>query len=290
MAVDKLKFASGNGSSTTTSSSITNTDTSLPLTSDTDFAAKSGAGMVIIDEGESTEEYAYATGKSGSSLTIPLVNRGLEGGSAQAHASSASVRGILSASMWNDMADSLKKWFSDSSGEVAPTLGSDADGDVYYRASSVLTRLAKGTAGQLLKMNSGATAPEWDSSVPTGDIVGTTDTQTITNKNIVQKVTAYTPAGAATATLDVSVGSIHAITMPAGNITIAVSNEAAGKCFMVEIIQDGTGSRTVTWFSTIKWAGGSAPTLTTTADKKDVLGFRVTGTDTYDGFIVGQDL
>jgi hypothetical protein len=40
-------------------------------------------------------------------------------------------------------------------------LGSDADGDIYYRASNVTTRLPKGTAGQTLKMNTGATAPEW---------------------------------------------------------------------------------------------------------------------------------
>ena len=40
-------------------------------------------------------------------------------------------------------------------------VGSDADGDLYYRSSGALTRLAKGTAGQALKMNSGATAPEW---------------------------------------------------------------------------------------------------------------------------------
>lgn len=40
-------------------------------------------------------------------------------------------------------------------------LGTDANGDIYYRASGVLTRLAKGTAGQVLAMNSGATAPEW---------------------------------------------------------------------------------------------------------------------------------
>lgn len=46
-------------------------------------------------------------------------------------------------------------------GGVTMTLGSDADGDTYYRASNVLTRLAKGTAGQVLTMNAGATAPQW---------------------------------------------------------------------------------------------------------------------------------
>lgn len=44
---------------------------------------------------------------------------------------------------------------------VTMTLGSDADGDTYYRSSNVLTRLAKGTAYQKLTMNSGATAPNW---------------------------------------------------------------------------------------------------------------------------------
>lgn len=46
-------------------------------------------------------------------------------------------------------------------GGVTMTLGSDANGDIYYRSGGVLTRLAKGTAGQVLTMNAGATAPEW---------------------------------------------------------------------------------------------------------------------------------
>ena len=41
------------------------------------------------------------------------------------------------------------------------TVGSDADGDMYYRASSALARLPKGTALAIPRMNSGATAPEW---------------------------------------------------------------------------------------------------------------------------------
>jgi hypothetical protein len=46
----------------------------------------------------------------------------------------------------------------------------------------------------------------------------------LTVKSTVQTVTGYTPAGAATATLDLTTGNIHSITMPAGNITIAISN------------------------------------------------------------------
>ena len=80
--------------------------------------------------------------------------------------------------------------------------------------------------------------------------------------------------------------------MPAGNITIAVSNPTVGQVFMVEITQDGVGSRTVTWFSTIKWAGGSAPVLTTTASKRDTFGFIITavGANTFDGYVIGFNI
>jgi len=50
-------------------------------------------------------------------------------------------------------------------GGVTMELGSDADADIYYRSGNVLTRLAKGTARQTLRMNSGATAPEYISMI-----------------------------------------------------------------------------------------------------------------------------
>ena len=69
--------------------------------------------------------------------------------------------------LWND---TLGETVSDS-GVLIGTLmnvtgsnlaiGSDADGDMYYRASSVLARLAKGTAGSKMFMNAAGTAPEW---------------------------------------------------------------------------------------------------------------------------------
>lgn len=121
MAADKLQYAIGNSASTTLSAGITNTDTSAPLTSDTNFNAKSGEGMVIIDEGQSAEELAYATTKGGGALTIPLVNRGLEGGSAQAHSSGATVKGILSATMWNNVIDALVNLVSKSTGALDTT-------------------------------------------------------------------------------------------------------------------------------------------------------------------------
>ncbi|MBI5732626.1 hypothetical protein HY967_01560 [Candidatus Jorgensenbacteria bacterium] len=93
----------------------------------------------------------------------------------------------------------------------------------------------------------------------------------------------------ATITFDLSTSNIHTVTL-GGNRTLAISNSHVGQCFMLRLLQDGTGSRTVTWFTTIKWAGGTAPTLTTTASKADMLGFIVTSAGNYDGFVVGANI
>ena len=44
-------------------------------------------------------------------------------------------------------------------------------GDVVYKGASALTRLAKGTASQVLTMNSGATAPEWSDAAGGGKVL-----------------------------------------------------------------------------------------------------------------------
>lgn len=173
------------------------------------------------------------------------------------------------------------------------------------------------TITTILSNDSGATSlteinGNFSALNPTGNVVGDTATQTLTNKTLTTPIIAqinlpsntslqvnagqytpiqtYTPSAAGTATLDLSKGNIHHITMPAGNITIAISNGTAGQCFIIRILQDSSGSRTVSWFTTIRWAGSSAPTLTTTANKVDTVGFEVTGSTTYDGFVVGQNL
>ena len=122
--------------------------------------------------------------------------------------------------------------------------------------------------------------------------------QTLSNKvftkptvnGSVQGSSSYTPSAGGTATLDLSTANRHVITMPAGNITIALSNVTVGQMFIIEIIQDSVGSRTVTWFTTIKWPGGSAPTLTTTANKKDSIAFVCTSSGNYDAYPQGFNL
>lgn len=59
------------------------------------------------------------------------------------------------------------------------TLGSDAAGDMFYKTSATVTaRLAKGAAYQVLRMNSGATAPEWGTVNLSALVESTTATAT----------------------------------------------------------------------------------------------------------------
>ena len=94
-------------------------------------------------------------------------------------------------------------------------------------------------------------------------------------------------ADGATITFNLTNGAIHSVTL-GGNRTLAVSNPTAGQSFMVILKQDGTGSRTVTWWSGIKWIEATVPTLTTTLSRADIFAFFYDGTSYY-GTVVGQN-
>jgi hypothetical protein len=108
------------------------------------------------------------------------------------------------------------------------------------------------------------------------------------NSSIVQGI--YAPAAGSTCTLDLGAGKRHSVQMPAGNITLALTNVKVGDIFMIEITQDSVGGRTATWFSNIKWEGGVAPVLTLSANKRDTFGFVCTASGNYDGYIMGQNI
>ena len=62
-----------------------------------------------------------------------------------------------------------------------------------------------------------------------------------------------------------------------GNRTIEWENLKNGQNILLRIRQDSTGSRTITSWTdaTLNWSGATAPTLTTTGDQSDLLGFCV---------------
>jgi hypothetical protein len=146
------------------------------------------------------------------------------------------------------------------------TLGTDA-GDIIYRpaANDHWTNRKIGSQGRSLVVDEND-LPSW--GFPFG-------------------VTTLTDG--ATVTLDMAAGATNKVTL-AGNRTLALTNPLVGQSVLVRVIQDGTGSRTLSYPASVKWPGGTAPTLTTTANASDWLGFKCidAGTPVYHGFIVGQ--
>ena len=95
-----------------------------------------------------------------------------------------------------------------------------------------------------------------------------------------------------TDTISLTDGNVHNVTLTA-NCTFTFSAPPASGTsgsFTLFLNQDGTGSRTATWPGSVKWAGGTAPTLTTTASRTDILVFTTidAGTIWY-GAVSGQD-
>lgn len=88
-------------------------------------------------------------------------------------------------------------------------------------------------------------------------------------------------------TISLSSGTVQILTLT-GNCTFTFPTATAGKSFILLLKQDGTGSRTVTWPAAVKWPGGTAPTITSTASKLDKYIFTSDGSSWY-GSNAGQN-
>ena len=252
MAAPKLKYSIGNAASTTLSVASANSDTSMTITSDTNFAAKSGEGMVLIDESQATEEIAYATSKSGAVLATPLANRGLEGGSAQGHAINATVKGILTAGMWNDLIDSLTNVLSATTGALDTTKVVDL------------------TTAQTLT-NKRLTSPKINENVAV--------TSTATELNLLTGVTALmtrtprvvTTTDDATAVIDTDATDQYQLTAVANDTVFTVTGTPVAGQKLIVRLKDAGVAKNLTW--TGFTARGATPPAVTVAGKTHYVGF-----------------
>lgn len=97
-----------------------------------------------------------------------------------------------------------------------------------------------------------------------------------------------TPSFNSMIVLDLNAANIHTVTLT-GNAVFTLKNASIGQEFKVRLVQDSVGSRVVTWFPTIAWAGGVAPTLTVTANHWDILEFICTASGLFDGKVYGAN-
>jgi len=145
-------------------------------------------------------------------------------------------------------------------------------------------------SGKTLTVSNSLTLAGTDSTVMTfpgtsDTVAGLAATQTFTNKTLTNPTvtnyteTAYAIGNTSTAvTISLANGTVQTATMT-GNCTFTMPSVSAGKSFVL-ILSTGSGSYTGT-FTSVKWPSGTAPTLTTTASKWDILSFFSDGTYWY---------
>ena len=104
----------------------------------------------------------------------------------------------------------------------------------------------------------------------------------VTNINLYLPGNVLTLTDGATVNWDVNSGATATITLGGNRTLAAPTNLVAGAFYALEIVQDGTGSRTITWNSVFKFSNGVAPVLSTAANARDYVVFRSNGTNLYE--------
>ena len=134
---------------------------------------------------------------------------------------------------------------------------------------NVLDGIPAGLTSTELGYSDGVTSAIQTQIDAAGDAsVGTANTWTAGQRG---EVTALTDG--ATITIDMADSNNFSVTL-GGNRTFAnPSNDTAGQSGSIFITQDGTGSRTASWGTDWEFAGGTAPTLTTTAAASDRIDY-----------------
>lgn len=182
-----------------------------------------------------------------------------EEGTAQAWAAGTVVEILFTAAQWNSMKSFMNVEHND---------------DGTHKDTLVTTLKATG-----IEINTGTE----DAKIVTPKAIADSSlaTETYADTKRPKAPTIYDNGNSGTSKdIDWSNGDSQKLTLT-GNVTLTFSNVSAGNYLTLWLIQDSTGSRTVTFPSGTKYSDGTAPTLTTTASAKDIIGIRAYSDSEY---------
>ncbi|MFN5254083.1 MAG: beta strand repeat-containing protein, partial [Chitinophagaceae bacterium] len=152
----------------------------------------------------------------------------------------------------------------------------NVSGIVANTAAGVLTTVSTTGTGLVVKENTPTLITPNIGTATASSINATGD---ITAKRYKLTMPNATTASSSTS-IDLSTGNVFTINLSANITSLTISNAAVGT-YLIKFVQDATGSRTVSFPAAWKWAGGIAPTLTTTASKLDIVTLVYDGTLFY---------
>lgn len=225
----------------------------------TNFAAEADAWVAALDQ-FTTEANALQTDVNAKQSTAST---------AATNASAAASSALATAN--------VTQWVSGTTYSIGTNVFSQIDFKTYRRK----------TAG------AGTTDPSGDATnwalVAGGGDVTLGGTQTLTNKTITLVAGFETKVAVGANNINLATGNFFTKTI-SGATTLTVSNvpsTGTTASFILELTNGG--SATVTWWTGVKWAGGTAPTLT--AAGVDILGFYThDGGTTWNGLLLAKDI
>lgn len=172
----------------------------------------------------------------------------------------------------------------------------DILGTDFENEDPVVVKTLKLNGQAATKVLIGSTSTTFRDDADSADILRLTETAVETGQEVDFKDGSKTTAGLHSArrhtqtggTINWANGNIQR-TLLSSNTTISFSNQVVGSILILEILQNGTGGHTVTFPAGVAWGGGSAPTVTTAGNRKDVFGFICVAAAAFLGFVLDQN-
>lgn len=241
------------------------------------------AGAVVVNGGAlGTPSSGTLTNATGLPVSTGISGLGTGVATFLATPSSANL-----ASAVTDETGSGSLVFATSPTLVTPLLGTPTSGTLTnctgLPISTGVSGLGSGVATFLATPSSANLATAVTDETGSGSLVFGTS-PTLSNPTVTNYVETYYNIGTVTSTvtLNLANGTFQNLTLTSATaLTVTMPTATAGKSFILIVRQPASGTATTVTFTGVKWPASTAPTITATLSRADIIAFFSDGTNWY---------